>query len=399
MTRAVKAILSGSKIRFTLEQAEVRNPKKVRIDWLRFTVPVHSFVGDAVTSWADVDDMGAKFSDTLRQHGAYTAEDAQDAGLSVRVMFGVDRVVEASALRIARVAALQFNERIGGIFQTGPAEPSGMDFYAARVPLLLAGSVVGYVLAGGKSQAQADTVHFNVFGGACLYMDARHMSTVADWIDQLNGWITRSDLSLDVWRGLDMEQVAKAWEAGQFDVRGKRPKQAEAGSWRSGHSRTFYVGSRNTGKILRVYEKGDELFGEEANDPWVRAEVEFRSNHRVIETDVLRRPAEFFAGAYPWCEALLSDMVPGVECDQLATTNQTKDRTAEAAVTRVVRWVMQTAGPAVAALWNLGGDLVAQVVEENEHRTPRRLKGFAGVDVRATFEKVAAGIGPTLAPV
>ena len=44
------------------------------------------------------------------------------------------------------------------------AEESGMDFYAARCPVMIDGAVAGYVLAGGRSAQHANTVHFNLFG-------------------------------------------------------------------------------------------------------------------------------------------------------------------------------------------------------------------------------------------
>jgi len=279
-----------------------------------------------------------------------------------------------------------------------PVEDSGMDFYAARSPLYYEGSLVGFVLAGGKSANQANTVHFNLFGGACLHFGPDQLRALADWIDSMGGWITRADLSLDVWQGLEVERVRDAWKAGEFDVRGKRPGQKEHGSWSSGHSRTFGVGSRGTGKLLRAYEKGDELLGHEANDPWVRVEVEFRNSHRIIEADVLRRPADFFAGAYPWCAAYLEEIDLHVDRAVIPTVSELKDKTAEAAVTRSVDWSVLTAAPTICALWEMGGDLIAEIVERNRHRVPRRFLGFKQQDLRDAFQKVAAAIAPPSAP-
>lgn len=42
-----------------------------------------------------------------------------------------------------------------------------------------------------------------------------------------------------------------------------------------GRGRTFYVGRRENGKLLRVYEKGKQLGAE--NSPWVRIELELHN--------------------------------------------------------------------------------------------------------------------------
>ena len=225
-----------------------------------------------------------------------------------------------------------------------------------------------------------------------------HLERIAQWIDQLGGWITRTDLALDVWQGLDVTEVREAWIAGEFDVRGKRPGQKEHGSWTSGHSRTFEVGNRGTGKLMRAYEKGDELFGHEANDPWVRLEVELRNSHRIVETDVIRRPADYFAGAYPYCASFLARLDLDVSAQRIPTHAEVKDKTAQAAVTRVVRWITNTAAPALSAVWNLGGDMVAEVIEKNQHRQARRLAGFSPADIQAAFHQVARAIAPPAAP-
>lgn len=273
-----------------------------------------------------------------------------------------------------------------------------MDFYAARCALIHEGATVGFVLAGGKSDSQRHTVHVNLFGSACLYLTPSHLDTLAAYVDELRGWVTRVDLALDVWQGLDVTEVREAWISGLFDVRGKRPGQKEHGSWTSGHSRTFEVGNRGTGKLMRAYEKGDELFGHEVGDPWVRLEVELRSSHRIVETDVLRRPADFFAGAYPYCAAFLARLDLDVSAQRIPTHAEVRDKTASAAVTRVVRWIRNTAAPAFAAVWHLGGDMVAQVIEQNQHRQPRRLAGFDRADIQAAFDQVARAIAPPVAP-
>lgn len=394
-----RPVIDGARVKLTLEQQEVSNQGRVRCDWLRFTLPVDAFTVHFAPAWAEVEDKvrgleaAGKFWNDC--HPSELPSDM--AGLAVQIVAVDGGILTTSALSLAKQGAVQLVKRIG-VFQVGAPEISGMDFYAARCPLMYEGVTVGYVLAGGRSIKQAATVHFNLFGSACLHILPHHLLQIAAWVDESRGWITRTDLAMDVWSGLDVADVQAAWREGAFDVRGKRPGQREMGSWSSGHSRTFEVGSRGTGKLLRAYEKGDELFGHEAGDPWVRLEVEFRSSHRVIETDVLRRPADFFAGAYPW----LGDFVAALDLDvspqRIPTNAEVKDAHADAAVERVCRWVMQTAGPAIAAVFDKGGDLIAQVVMKNQSRTSRRLRGFSPADISRAFDQVAASFAPASAP-
>lgn len=398
MTSKVRAVLQGQRVKFTLEAIEQANPNRVRVDWLRFTVPVDSFMVSYAPDFTSLDRRSDSFESEARGHGVWRALDApQELGaMAVQIVTG-DSVVSRSAQSVAKQAAAQLVERIG-LFSIGEPEASGMDFYAARCAVVYEGATVGYVLAGGKSDSQRHTVHVNLFGSACLHLAPVHLERIAQWIDQLGGWITRTDLALDVWHGLDVTEVRQAWIDGEFDVRGKRPGQKEHGSWTSGHSRTFEVGNRGTGKLMRAYEKGDELFGHEANDPWVRLEVELRNSHRIVETDVIRRPADYFAGAYPYCAAFLARLDLDVSPERIPTHAEVKDKTAEAAVTRVVRWITNTAAPALAAVWNLGGDMVAEVIEKNQHRQARRLAGFSPADIQAAFRQVARAIAPPAAP-
>ena len=412
--KLARPILEGSKIKWTLEQVEQQNPDRVRVDWLRFTVPV-----DRLVDWVEVKEgvgsagrplhevyasvlghMVVRDDEWLNQRGFVPPQFA----LEVFKVDGRDHYMTPKALACLGNAALSSIARRNdgqALFTFDSfhhAEASGMDFYAARSPVLFEGAVVGYVLAGGRAANQANTVHFNLFGGACLQFGPAQLAAIADWVDQLGGWITRADLCLDVWQGLDVKDVQAAWADGLFDVRGKRPSQREHGCWSSGHSRTFEVGSRLTGKLLRAYEKGDELFGHEAGDPWVRLEVEFRNNHRIIDVDVLRKPANYFAGAYPYLADYLERQKRAVSPVVIPTHSEVVDKTADAAVTRLVNWVSDTAGPALAAVWNLGGDLVAAIIENNQHRPARRLKGFARETVGRAFEQVAANFAPSSAP-
>lgn len=383
-TTQARPVLDGRSVKWTLERAQAEDPGLVRIDWLRFTLPLETVVQRAPHLNQDL-----TYFDLLDQSGRDVARMARCA----------DRGDGAtSAQAVARAGAHWFCSLMGSPFEVGPIDEKGMDYYTARTPLMVEGAVVGFCLAGGKSTNQASTVHFNLFGSACLHIGSSQWARVKPAIDSGFGWITRVDLALDVFEGFDIEQTRTAYLSAMFDVRGKRPGQREIGSWTLGHSRTFEVGSRATGKVCRTYEKGHEQFGAESTDPWVRVEVEFRANHRVIESEVLTCPGDFFAGAYPYCQRLMEQRKAVHISRRIPTNSEVADKTADAAATRVVRWVGRTAAPALAYLLSHGGDLLETIIDREAYRMPKRFVGFGTAEVRAALKRLAETMAPVSAP-
>ncbi|MBP6224894.1 MAG: replication initiation factor domain-containing protein [Rhizobacter sp.] len=378
-----KPILSGNKVKWTLEQVRADSQENVRLDWLRFTVPLDAVLRPEVLPPLDPAHMA-----TLSR--------------SEREKIAMTRAVDGSECMNSPVGASRHGAQIVaellGLFEPDHDVERGMDFYEVRCALRHEGAIVGHVLAGGQSQAQASTVHVNLFGSACLHIRPKQWAKLRRWLAEVGGWITRVDLALDVFEGHHIQAVRTAWLDGEFDVRGKRPSQTEHGSWTAGHSRTFQVGQRQTGKVFRAYEKGDEQFGPEHNDPWIRYEVEFRSSSRIVDLDTLIRPADFFAGAYPFLERIAAECQTDAEPQRIPTFRKLQDATALAAATRGVRWLARTAGPMLARVFFDGGDLIASIVTDQGHRTPARFVGFARETVREALEKVAAGMTPSGAP-
>ena len=159
------------------------------------------------------------------------------------------------------------------------------------------------------------------------------------------------------------------------------------------------MGSRASGKLCRVYEKGHELLGHESGDPWVRIEVEYRNSCRLIDYGVLDRPGDYFAGAYSWTADRLADASAQFEAQRILKVNDStlKDRTAEAAVTRVVRWIKRTAAPAVAAYLEHAHEAFFDLIED-EYRIAGRLRGFDRASIGKAFESVAAKCAPSPVP-
>lgn len=117
--------------------------------------------------------------------------------------------------------------------------------------------------------------------------------------------ITRIDLAVDFLHGEhDVDDAVKLYEAGAFDVRGRRPKCSLAGDWMFHQvGRTFYVGIRVNGKLLRVYEKGRQLG--DLKSPWVRWELQLGRKERDLPLEILLDSDPYFAGAYPALQQIL----------------------------------------------------------------------------------------------
>jgi phage replication initiation protein len=119
--------------------------------------------------------------------------------------------------------------------------------------------------------------------------------------EDLQARITRIDLAHDDYEGThSVNDAVQMYEEGRFNCGGRQPKMNQAGNWLhpDGGGRTFYIGARQNGKQLRVYEKGMQLG--KRFDPWVRWEAELHNNtDRVIPWEAALEPGRYLAGSYP----------------------------------------------------------------------------------------------------
>ena len=184
--------------------------------------------------------------------------------------------------------------------------PGGRNFYQRSWSLkTMAGGLAAgaFVAVGGNG----DTVCVNLPGTSTALV--RDWVAFRSWLEGIGAKITRVDLAHDCHDGQRTVDDAVEWyKSGQFAGQGRPPKCSQAGNWITPddeEGRTFYVGKRENGKLFRAYEKGKQLG--DAQSPWVRFEVELRSQDRTIPLDVLTRPGEYLAGAYPalsWVQQL-----------------------------------------------------------------------------------------------
>ena len=228
----------------------------------------------------------------------------------------------------------------------------------------LAGGDLGLLAFGGASQRGSVHVELNAQGCALV----QDWFALQAWGEQHNAAITRIDLAHDDQTGdtVTVDRGLQWLEAGRFIVNGRPAKARLIDDLGSGDGRTFYVGKRANGKMLRIYEKGKQL-----GDPtslWVRVEVELRNKNRLIPWDALARPGVYLAGAYP-CLAYLSAVQEKIK---------TIGKAVEISVNVAVSNLRQTGGKMVNLMMEIhGGDAFAVIVELKREGLPNRFKSFA----------------------
>jgi phage replication initiation protein len=108
-------------------------------------------------------------------------------------------------------------------------------------------------------------------GTAFISMSGDGCALVPDWPalvallrDQLQGRITRWDGAADDYEGRQsVDEAVRMYRAGGFGGGGRKPTCSVDGDWidPTGRGRTFYVGNRKNGKLLRVYAEGRQAAG------------------------------------------------------------------------------------------------------------------------------------------
>jgi phage replication initiation protein len=185
-----------------------------------------------------------------------------------------------------------FNEYLGVPFGSLKQRKGGLHGYKTSFDMGETGAMFAY---GG----QCGTALVSLPGSAC--------ALIGDWAacqylfeHILKGRITRWDGAVDMFDGEPSVDDAVEWyKARLFNAGGNKPSCRQNGNWiePDGGGRTFYVGKRENGKTLRVYEKGKQLG--DSSSSWVRWELELHNRDRIIPWKVLLEPGKYLAAAYP----------------------------------------------------------------------------------------------------
>lgn len=237
---------------------------------------------------------------------------------------------------------------------------------------------VGLVAWGGNG----GVIHFEITGDGCSQVVS--WVHLADLLDSATTKITRIDIAHDDYYGdtLSIEWAREQYLTGGFKPsRGLSPDAKCVSDEGSGKGSTYYVGSRQSGKIARIYEKGKQL-----GDPlsrWCRFEVEWRAVHRTLETDMLRDPSRYFVGAYKCCAFAGSR----------SSTVRTIAYKAAACLEKATDHAIKQAGSVIAALKELGHSAEAIVSKLGKPSiSPRLLPNVIALKFATVTEK------PTVAP-
>lgn len=194
---------------------------------------------------------------------------------------------------------IALSERLHHIFGYGitSVRSHGANFYERSYVL---GNDYGLACHGG----QQNTVLISIKGVGCNQASDGWESRLFRFLDDvaIQPSITRLDIAHDDYTGtkFNCEYILEQYHKGGFTTYRKAPKISQIGNWQTPDElgRTINIGSRDSDKLLRCYEKGKQL--KDANNPnWFRCEVEYHSRDTIISLDALLNPHQYFAGSYP----------------------------------------------------------------------------------------------------
>lgn len=205
-------------------------------------------------------------------------------------------------------------------FRVEKENASGRNFYERSFNLEYN---TGFVCIGGQN----NTISITLNGTGCTFgklgWEFHLFSWLAMWAENVK--ITRVDLAHDDFIGLyDLDFFDKQESINGFSFGSGRPPFVEKrGNWKRPNKkgRSLYIGSSQSSKLTRIYEKGKQLGDCESS--WVRTEVQYRSNDYLIELDVLVSPDKYFLASYPCFHVFDDEQNPQkfdtVEKEQLIT--------------------------------------------------------------------------------
>lgn len=390
MTIPKRLVVDGSRIKARCEERRVEAGSVCVLDWVRFTLD-----RSTITLAPLLGELPPMMSDNIWDEG-YRLRKFVEVLEAIRAESGG----EAEALEQANVLAGEIAAALGPDFALG-AVCKGHDFYKHRIPLLLNDCEVGSVLCWSSSESprqlgQRETINVNIHGTACTFASPGWEKRVHAIGSSKGARLTTAHLAVDFFDGLPLgiEGAYQDYLSGVWDHLGKRPKIGDV-NWLQGHSRSLYLGSKEAGKQTNIYEKGDQLYGpEEAlarGISWTRVELRYGNKLRVLDWDMLLRPADFFAGASTAHESYLAMAIQqagrsdAVEPETVQCHRADALMVIEAEVARVVRWCRSTAGATFATIFrHMRDEQLMAIVEAGG--LPGRLRKFSELQIASAFQ-------------
>lgn len=231
---------------------------------------------------------------------------------------------------------------------------------------------VGMLMSGGD--AVKGWTMASIDGSGCAWVDdwGRTMDICTEKLETFD--LKRVDVALDRYDGSHFDDVDLAWSAGEFcpPGGGKKPKAKPIASRRPEDGQTYYVGSRESAKFYRGYEKGLQVLGplltrasdldpsgnsavdmllfkkelrldtlaDGTKEPvlynlrdWWRDEVEFKPVNQPLPLDLVENRDQYFAGAFPY----LAKVLPTAEVQMLCTRRDRMPQVELAKILDIIR--------------------------------------------------------------
>jgi phage replication initiation protein len=388
MSKPSLLVLDGETVKLRILAGRQSSNSMVHVDWFRFTTRL---------KFAPIPDVDVMFPrwDSIWQDN----ERAFRLNKLLAELPDHDWSASAQAFTLAG----QIADCMGPDFGVDLDVKKGQDFYKFRWSITLNGEEVAWVgfLSSSDSprqKSQSSTIHANIQGTACTFAASGWRDRLADLVDLCDGEVTRVDLALDFFDGYQggIDSVRSDYRDGLCNVGGRKLKFNMVGDWENGHDRSVYLGSREAGKVTNVYEKGDQLYGAQTGSDWLRFELRYGNKLRVLSTDMLRRPDDFFAGASDWHESVLIKGGTVVHPEQVTCNGRRQVETVQAECLRNLRWLFNTAGASVWAALNVV-DLDGLWEQLEGSKLPGRLKKFSKQQIEAGMAsalRIISSAGP-----
>lgn len=406
-------VLDGDEVKLRLQAKRLATGSSVHVDWLRFTIQRRNVDAPSVDDLFPLpqaeSDFGVDLDEWVKSvdNGVYVPRYSDNEYREnrrkdlMKVLSSLSDADFAPSVQ-AKDVALKVAKILGPDFILNPDISKGQDFYRFKWSITRNGKECAWVgfLASGNSphqSAQANTIHVNITGTACTFADPLWHMAMADFIKEMAANITRCDLALDFFDGIDggMNRIKSDYETGLMKSRGHQPSCNMVGNWtNTGHSRSFYIGSKQAGKQTNIYEKGDQLFGPESSSSWHRIELRYGNKLRDLPVDMITRPGDFFADASEWHTRMFYENGSNSVSAQSAKVTVRARRAVEtvlAEVTRNARWLSNTAAASVALAFRYLGDDFLSIVTNKS--LPARLQAFSEKEISAAYASAFAGAG------
>jgi len=232
------------------------------------------------------------------------------------------------------------------------------------------GDGFGFVCYGG----QRDTLMIVLNGSGCLHAAEGWERRLYQFLTTTakRPQLTRIDLAHDDFESkfITPQWAEAQWIEGNMSLCANAPNIEKRGNWHrpNGRGRTLYIGSRESGKFARFYEKGKKEGDIES--AWTRAEIELKSSDRLIPLDILLTPSDYFLGTYP-CLAFLKSEITTPERIKVKqkAASITFERSIEIVKTQMGRYITFLRGH-----FNDDDVLLAKISHPDRESVPKRLK-------------------------